>query len=133
MNIKKLADKTGISATTIRYYETEGFIPVPSRLRNGYRFYTDDYVDKLNLLKICQSLGFRLDEISQLMWDEEPKEHDQILAALLEKQNSIAELIAQFEEKRKRLIALHDVLSKAWNAGKCLSTDEISELAVQSN
>ena len=128
MNIKNLADETGISSATIRYYETEGFIPAPIRQGNGYRSYSDDYVDKLNLLKLCQSLGFKLDEISQLMWDDQPKEHDPILAALLEKQNNIAEVIAQFEEKRKKLAVLHDVLSKAWNAGKCLSTDEISEL-----
>ena len=128
MNIKNLADETGISSATIRYYETEGFIPAPIRQRNGYRSYTDDYVDKLNLLKICQSLGFKLDQISQLMWDEEPKEHDQILAALLDKQNNIAEVIAQFEEKRNKIVVLHDKLSKAWSEGKCLSTDEISEL-----
>jgi DNA-binding transcriptional MerR regulator len=128
MNIKNLAEETGISSATIRYYETEGFIPAPIRRGNGYRSYTEDYVDKLNLIKICQSLGFKLEEISQLMWGEEPKEHDRILAALLEKQDNIAEVIAQFEEKRKKLAVLHDVLNKAWNAGECLSTDEISKL-----
>ncbi|MFT7525701.1 MAG: DNA-binding transcriptional MerR regulator [Arenicella sp.] len=128
MNIKSLADETGISSATIRYYETEGFIPAPIRRGNGYRSYTEDYVDKLNLIKICQSLGFKLEEISQLMWGEEPKEHDRILAALLEKQSHIVEVIAQFEEKRQKLSLLHGVLSKAWDAGECLSTDELSEL-----
>jgi DNA-binding transcriptional MerR regulator len=128
MNIKNLAEETGISSATIRYYETEGFIPAPIRRGNGYRSYTEDYVDKLNLIKICQSLGFKLEEISQLMWGEEPKEHDRILAALLEKQSHIVEVIAQFEEKRQKLSLLHGVLSKAWDAGECLSTDELSEL-----
>ena len=128
MNIKKLADRTGLSCATIRYYEKAGFIPAPSRQKNGYRSYTDDYVDKLNLVKICQSLGFKLEEISQVICDEKPKEHDLILTALLEKQNNVTEVIAQFEEKLKKIVMLHDVLNKTWNAGKCLSTDQISEL-----
>jgi MerR family copper efflux transcriptional regulator len=128
MNIKNLAEETGISSATIRYYETEGFIPAPLRQVNGYRSYTTDYVDKLNLIKICQSLGFKLEEISQLMWGDEPKEHERILSALLEKKSHIVEVIAQFEDKREKLSVLHAVLSKAWDAGECLSADEISEL-----
>jgi len=128
MNIKSLAEETGVSSATIRYYETEGFLPAPLRQGNGYRSYTRDYVEKLNLIKICQSLGFKLDEISQLMWGDEPKEHDRILAALLEKQNNIVEVIAQFNEKREKLSLLHGVLSKAWASGECLSTDEVSNL-----
>ena len=62
------------------------------------------------------------------MWGEEPKEHDRILAALLEKHDNIVEVIAQFEEKREKLAVLHDVLSEAWNMGECLSADQISEL-----
>ena len=128
MNIKSLAEETGISSATIRYYETEGFLPAPARQVNGYRTYSTDYVEKLNLIKLCQSLGFKLEEISQLMWGEEPKEHDRILAALLEKQGNIAELIAQLEEKKKKLSALHNVLREAWEQGQCLTANEISKL-----
>lgn len=128
MNIKSLSDETGVSSATIRYYETQGFLPAPSRQVNGYRSYTDDYVEKLNLIKICQSLGFKLEEIGQLMWGDEPKEHDLILSAVREKQNTLAEVIAQFEEKRDKLSKLHGVLSRAWAAGECLTTQEISAL-----
>ncbi|MGB1245154.1 MAG: MerR family transcriptional regulator, partial [Porticoccaceae bacterium] len=84
MNIKTLAQATGVSSATIRYYETEGILPAPPRQLNGYRLYSADYVDKLNQIKLCQSLGFKLDEIQQLMPTEQPKEHDLILSKLAE-------------------------------------------------
>ncbi len=128
MNIKNLAQETGVSSATIRYYEHEGFLPAPKRQVNGYRFYSEDYVEKLNLIKLCQSLGFKLDEISQLMWGEEPKEHDRILTALIDKQHNIAEVIAQLKQKKKKLSALHSVLSETWSKDECLTANEITSL-----
>jgi DNA-binding transcriptional MerR regulator len=41
MFIQELAKQTGLTATTIRYYESVGLIPPPQRAENNYREYTD--------------------------------------------------------------------------------------------
>ena len=41
MNISKVAKATGLTAKTIRYYESIGLISSPVRSDNGYRSYTD--------------------------------------------------------------------------------------------
>jgi MerR family transcriptional regulator, copper efflux regulator len=41
MLIRELAQRTGISAKTIRYYESVGLLPRPQRADNRYRLYTD--------------------------------------------------------------------------------------------
>jgi DNA-binding transcriptional MerR regulator len=128
MNIKTLAQATGVSSATIRYYETEGILPAPPRQLNGYRLYSADYVDRLNQIKLCQSLGFKLDEIQQLMPTEQPKEHDLILSKLAEKKAITQDLIDQLEDKLKKLSAMHEILSKSWGAGHCLTANEISHL-----
>jgi MerR family copper efflux transcriptional regulator len=41
MNISKVAKATGLTAKTIRYYESIGLISAPVRSDNGYRSYTE--------------------------------------------------------------------------------------------
>lgn len=37
MNITQVAEKTGLSAKTIRFYEEKSLITPPARSENGYR------------------------------------------------------------------------------------------------
>jgi len=63
MKISELAEKAGVAASTIRYYEEQGLLEPASRHQNGYRFYTERAVQQLRAVRISQSLGFTLDEI----------------------------------------------------------------------
>ncbi|HEX7775699.1 MAG TPA: MerR family DNA-binding transcriptional regulator, partial [Parvibaculum sp.] len=47
MNIGEVAERTGVPAKTIRYYEEIGLIGSPARGENGYRAYTDEAVHTL--------------------------------------------------------------------------------------
>nr|WP_307771882.1 MerR family DNA-binding transcriptional regulator [Clostridium botulinum] len=49
----ELARQTGISTSTIRYYEDSGILPAPKRIANGYRIYTDDYLVKIKFNQRC--------------------------------------------------------------------------------
>lgn len=46
MNINKAAERTGITAKTLRYYEDIGLV-TPHRKDNGYRDYDADDVQRL--------------------------------------------------------------------------------------
>lgn len=43
----------GIHSNTVRFYEDMGLIPKPERKANGYRVYTEQHLNQLQLLKIA--------------------------------------------------------------------------------
>jgi DNA-binding transcriptional MerR regulator len=65
--IGDVAERTGLSAPTIRYYESIGLLAAPPRSSTGYRRYTNTTVQELRFIKKAQSLGFSLDEIREIL------------------------------------------------------------------
>jgi DNA-binding transcriptional MerR regulator len=66
LTIGQLADETGFTASTLRYYEEIGLIPAPPR-SSGRRVYRDDAVDRLRVIALARSLDFPLDDIRELL------------------------------------------------------------------
>ena len=67
LTIGKLADRSGVSVQTVRYYERSGLLPKPSRAASGYRLYAHEAVRRLTFIKQAQQLGFSLGEIQDLL------------------------------------------------------------------
>jgi MerR family copper efflux transcriptional regulator len=67
MLIGELAQKTGTSKETIRYYERIGLVEPDQRRDSGYREYTQEEVKKLHFINRAKQLGFTLNEISELL------------------------------------------------------------------
>ena len=66
MNISEAAERSGLPAKTIRYYEDIGLV-APGRAANGYRDYSDADTHSLTFLKSARGLGFSIEECRQLM------------------------------------------------------------------
>lgn len=96
--IGTLAERTGTSRDTIRYYEQVGVLPEPERTDAGYRLYGGDDVERLAFVAQAQTLGLTLDEIREVleMVDEgrEPCVHvrERLRAHLREVRRKIREL-----------------------------------------
>jgi MerR family redox-sensitive transcriptional activator SoxR len=71
LTIGKVADKTGVAATTLRYYEQIGLVPVPVRV-GGPRRYEEAVLARLEVIGLCKAAGFTLDEIQVLFADDAP-------------------------------------------------------------
>ncbi len=67
MLIRELAQRTGVSTKTIRYYETVGLLPRPQRASNSYRIYTEADVELLCFIAGARRLGYPLAEIAQFL------------------------------------------------------------------
>lgn len=67
LTIGKLAERTGMSADTLRYYEKMGLIKAASRSSAGYRIYGDDAERIIQFIRGAKTLNFTLDEIRQLL------------------------------------------------------------------
>jgi DNA-binding transcriptional MerR regulator len=65
--IGEIAERTGFSAPTIRYYESIGLLSPPARSAAGYRRYTETDVEELRFIRKAQSLGFSLEEIGEIL------------------------------------------------------------------
>ena len=65
--IGELAERTGVAAPTIRYYESLGLLKTPARSAAGYRRYSAGAVAELSFIRKAQALGFTLDEIAEIV------------------------------------------------------------------
>ena len=64
--IGEIAERTGVSVETLRYYEKRRLLNAPARTHGGYRVYSDAVVHQVKFIKQAQSLGLTLDDIQQL-------------------------------------------------------------------
>lgn len=71
LKIKDVADASGFSANTLRYYEQIGLLPEPERTPSGYRIYDQHIIDRLAFISRAKQLGCTLEEITGLTtaWD----------------------------------------------------------------
>jgi DNA-binding transcriptional MerR regulator len=71
LTIGDVAREAGIAATTLRYYERIGLVPAPARL-GGQRRYDEAVLARLEVIRLCKSAGFALEEIQRLFADDAP-------------------------------------------------------------
>ncbi|MFF0203724.1 MerR family transcriptional regulator [Streptomyces sp. NPDC005017] len=64
--ISQLAERSGVPATTLRFYETAGLLPA-GRTASGYRVYDDEAVETLEFISSAKLLGLALEEIRELL------------------------------------------------------------------
>lgn len=67
LRIGEVADRSGVSIDTVRYYERRRLLPVAPRTSSGYRVFTSAAIDRVLFIKQAQELGFTLDEIGTLL------------------------------------------------------------------
>jgi MerR family mercuric resistance operon transcriptional regulator len=67
MSVGQLAERTGIKADTIRYYERIGLLPPSTRAANGHRHYAGDMVGRLIFAHRAREIGFSLDDVRALL------------------------------------------------------------------
>ena len=64
MSIGEIADRTGLSVSAIRFYETQGLV-TPQRNPGGQRRFLRSDIRRLSFVLIAQQLWFSLDEIRE--------------------------------------------------------------------
>jgi MerR family transcriptional regulator, copper efflux regulator len=69
MRINALAQRTELTAPTIRFYEKEGLLDERHvrREENNYRDYREEAVEHLLMIKKIQSVGFTIAELKEVI------------------------------------------------------------------
>ena len=66
MTIGELSHRTGLAASTIRYYEELGLMP-PARRVSGQRRYDESIIELVGMILLWRDVGFSLGETKALM------------------------------------------------------------------
>lgn len=122
LRISELATRTGVPATTLRFYETAGLLPA-ERTASGYRIYGEDAVQRLSFISSAKVLGLPLEEIRDLLgvWEQG------VCAAVRDRMLPlVADRIADADRRRAelaafsaRLAGVHERLSEPAPTGGC--------------
>jgi DNA-binding transcriptional MerR regulator len=67
MRIGDLAQATGTTTKTLRFYEARGLLPEAERTAAGYRDYTPEMLSRLDFIRRGQSAGLTLSQIKQVL------------------------------------------------------------------
>ena len=62
-SIGEASERSGVKATTIRFYEDIGLISPPVRTSGNRRQYGEEEVDRLTFIRHARELGFEIDDI----------------------------------------------------------------------
>ena len=65
MTVRQLAERTGVSPHTLRYYEREGLIPGVARRSNGHRSYNREHVFWVGFVRRLRATGMSIGEIRE--------------------------------------------------------------------
>jgi len=120
MEIRALAELTGVPAKTIRYYEEIDLLPSPARKPNGYREYSEVDVDRLKLVAGARRLEFTLDDIKEILdlRDRQIAPCGVLLHMLDNKAQEINQRISELK-------ALEKDLKQLFSLGRTFPTDDV--------
>lgn len=109
MKIQEFSRQTGLSAKTIRYYESIDILPAPQRTPNGYREYEEQHLERSRFVAGTRSLELSLDEISELLAMQDQREAPcrTMLNLIKHKADQIAERISLLQQMEKDLRKLY--------------------------
>jgi len=72
LQIGEVAERTGVTQRTLRFYEEKGLLRSPTRMEGGFRLYSEDDVRRVKHIRRLQDLlGVTLAEIKEMVEAEE--------------------------------------------------------------
>ncbi|EHH1031690.1 MerR family transcriptional regulator [Vibrio parahaemolyticus] len=105
MNIGAVAKLTGLSSKSIRLYEDKGIISQPARSDSGYREYSDNHIQELNLVSRAKNAGFSLQECKEFVQlaHNPNRKSSEVKERTMDKLREVEEKIAHLMEIKKQL------------------------------
>lgn len=103
LTVTQIARRFGISRATILYYEREGLLMPANRSDNGYRWYGDSEIERLEAIVAYRSYGIPVANIGDLLDRKQGASQFQILRDHL---NELGKEINLLRKQQKAIVAL---------------------------
>lgn len=104
MTISEVAEKYGLSADTLRYYEKIGIVPAVPR-KNGIRDYDQNSCNWIELMKCLRSAGIPIETLIEYvsLFEEGEKTKEQRKALLIKEREQLIKRIDTMNQTLERL------------------------------
>ena len=123
LSISELAKRANVNIETIRYYERRGLLAEPPRNKSGHRRYTTEALERTEFIKRCQSLGFSLKEIQDIL-----ELRVTSTSTCSDMKLRVTEKLATVDKKIEELIRIRDALDRLHK--KCTGKGPISKCPI---
>jgi DNA-binding transcriptional MerR regulator len=117
MTIGDVARQAGVRASAIRYYESAGLLPRPTRIA-GRRSYDQSMLERLAVIGFAKECGFTLQEIRRIF--QASGSAGPISARW---QASVRDKLGELDAQTKRIAAMRALLRRAAKC-RCLDVEE---------
>jgi DNA-binding transcriptional MerR regulator len=107
MRIGELAEASGTTAKTLRFYEEQGLLPAAERTPAGYRDYTPDAVGRIDFIHRGQTAGLTLAQVRQIL-----DIRDDGQAPCGHVQDLLDSRLADLDEQIAQLVALRETITQ---------------------
>jgi DNA-binding transcriptional MerR regulator len=123
ITIHKAAEKAGLSAKAIRFYEKAGLLASTTRSESGYRLFSPSDVRRLKLIRRAKILGLNLPairELADLAFQESCGSFEDRLQTLIElRLNDVERTMQELGSLRAELMRLRDTMA---DGERCTAT-----------
>lgn len=102
LTIGRLAARSGVPISTLRYYERLGLLLPQGRSEGGFRLYGEEALRRLRFIKSAQALGIPLRDVRRIL-----AVRDEGLAPCRHVLELLSGQVRRLEEQMARLAALH--------------------------
>lgn len=90
-SIGQVAEKCGISAFILRYYDKEGLLPFVKKTPSGLRNFSDQDIELLRIIECLKGTGMQIKDIRQyIVW-------------MMQGNSTLRERLDMFERQKERL------------------------------
>ncbi len=93
--IEQVAERTGLTRRTLRYYEEIGLLPPPRRTEGNYRLYSEEdvaYIERIHQMK--SALGLSLKEVEEFLAEDDER---RVLQTTYQTQSDSAQRLTALE------------------------------------
>ena len=120
ISIKEVTEMTGISASTLRYYESEGLLPYVKRDENGKRLYDNEDIEWVHFITALRATGMPIVQIQTYvrLFKEGDRTISERKAMMLDHKKDIENKIKDLYHNMDKInykLALYDILEAQMN------------------
>jgi len=106
LQIGEVANRSGVSVDTVRYYERRRLLSPAARSSGGFRIFSQETVQRIKFIKHAQEMGFSLDEIREIVSDSNGIDECQRVHHLLNSK------LSDLDERMKKMREFRRLLQK---------------------
>jgi MerR family copper efflux transcriptional regulator len=131
LSIGSLADRTGCTVPTIRYYEEIGLIPPAKRRASGHRFYDGEAQELLLFIRRCRDFGFPIEHVRELVVLSQSAERDCVETLNIAQQHleAVRQKLAELRKLERSLAGFASACSAMCAGGPATDCSIVKDLA----